>query len=108
MVAPRLDGRFPIGCIRNTKNLEIATKLSRIAMHVLSDVPPSVPQRGEPLVSILTSRKRQPRWERARLRRIRRRYIERMMRRCDRSSEGWSEEGSESSGEESSKEESIA
>ena len=50
-------------------------------MHVLIDVPPSVPQRGEPLVSILKSQKRQPKWARARLRGLRRRHVERMLRR---------------------------
>ena len=39
---------------------------------------------------------------------MKRRYIERKMRRCDRSSEVWSEEGSGVSGVEFSKEESIA
>ena len=72
-------------------------------MHVLSDVPPSVPQRGEPLVCILTSGKRQPTWERARLRGIWRRRVKRMMR-----SEEWSEDGSESDDDESSKVESVA
>ena len=51
---------------RNAKNLEIATGLSRIVMHVLGDTPPSVPPRGEPVVCVLTSRTRKPVWERAR------------------------------------------
>ena len=55
-----------------------------IVVHVLTDVPPSVPQRGEPLVSVLTSRKFQPKWERARFRRLKRRYIEQPIRRLDR------------------------
>ena len=35
--------RFPRGCGRNTKNREIANRLSWIVMHVLIDSPPSVP-----------------------------------------------------------------
>lgn len=74
MVAPRLCGRIlMLDCsvaIKNTKNTEFAIKLSRVVIHVLSDAPPSVPQRGEPLVSALRSRKFEPRWERTRLRKI--------------------------------------
>ena len=80
----QVEWQFPSGCIENIKNLEIAIKLSRAVMHVLTDVPPSVPQRGEPLVSVLTSRKLKPKWERARLRRLKRRYIEQQIRRVDR------------------------
>ena len=76
-----VEWQFPSGCIKNTKTLEIATRLSRIAIHVLTDVPPSVPQRGEPSVSVLTSRKRKPKWERARLRGLRKWLIERLKRR---------------------------
>ena len=54
-------------------NWEFAIKLSRIAIHVLEDMPPSVPRKGEPVVFVLTSRVRKPKWERARLRGIRRR-----------------------------------
>ena len=70
------DGlQFPLGYGRNTCNREIAIKLSRVVMHGLSDMPPSVPPRGEPMVFALTSRKRKPKWERARLRAIRRHYL---------------------------------
>ena len=62
---------FPIDCDRNTKNVEIATRLSRVVMHVLTDVLPSVPQRGAPLVSALTSRKLKPKLESRRLERLR-------------------------------------
>ena len=51
---------------RNAKNLGIVTGLSRIVAHVLGDTPPSVPPRGEPIVFVLTSRKRKPVWESAR------------------------------------------
>ena len=72
---------FPSGCIMNTKNLLIATRLPRAMLHVLTDAPPSVPQRGEPLVSVLTSRKRKPKWERARLKGLRKRRIACLKRR---------------------------
>ena len=72
---------FPRGYARNANNLEIATKLSRAMIHVLTDAPPSVPQRGEPLVSVLTSRGRKPKWERIRLRGLKKRLIERPKRR---------------------------
>ena len=39
----QVEWPFPIGCSRGIKNVEIAIKSSRIVMHVLSDVPPSVP-----------------------------------------------------------------
>ena len=61
------------------------------------------PQRGEPLVFILASRKRQPKWERVRLRGIRMRRVKRVM-----GSEEWSGEGSESDDEEFSEEENVA
>ena len=77
----QVEYEFPSGCTKNTKNLEIATRLSRAMIHVLTDAPPSAPQRGEPLVSVLTSRKRKPKWERARLRGLRKRLIERLERR---------------------------
>ena len=77
----QIESEFHSGCIKNTKNLEIAIRLSRTMIHVLTDVPPSVPQRGEPLVSVLTSRKRKPKWERARLRGLRKRLIQRLKRR---------------------------
>ena len=38
------NGPFPRGCIRNTKNVEMANKLSRVVMHVFIDMPPSVPK----------------------------------------------------------------
>ena len=69
---------------RNAKNLEIATGLSRIVMHVLRDMPPSVPPRGEPVVYVPTSRKRKPQWERARHTGIGKRYFEKLCRRARR------------------------
>ena len=69
---------------RNAKNLEIATGLSRAAMHVLTDAPPSVPPRGEPMVFVPTSRERKPHWERAQRKGIRKRYFEKLCRRNDR------------------------
>ena len=55
------DGwQLPLGYGRNTNNREIAIKLSRVVMHVLTDMPPSVPPRVEPRVFVLTSRKRKP------------------------------------------------
>ena len=45
--------------------------MSRIATHVLKDMPPVVPPKGEPMVFVLTSRVRKPKWERARLRGMR-------------------------------------
>ena len=98
--------QFPIDCNENIKDIEIATKLARIVMHVLLDVPPPVPPRGEPLVSILSSRERQPKLERVRLRDLRRRRAGRMRSRGG--SGEFSEEDSEGGGEESSEEESVA
>ena len=57
---------FPVGCNESTKNAEIATKLFRVVMDVLVDVPPAVPQRGAPLVSVLRTRVLKPKWERER------------------------------------------
>ena len=57
-------------CNKTIKNMEVAIHLCRIVIHVLIDVLPSVPQRGEPLVSVLTSREFKPKWERLRLRKI--------------------------------------
>ena len=92
---------FPSGCDRNTKNVEVATRLSRVVVHVLSDVPPSVPQRGAPLVSVLASRQHTPKCESRRFERIR--LLRRLrMRRTLR------EEDSEDGDEESSEEESLA
>ena len=65
--------RFPRGCGRNIRNREIAIRLSWIVMHVLTDAPPSVPPRGEPMVFVLESRVRTPNWERERFRGIKRR-----------------------------------
>ena len=65
--------RFLLGCGRSIKNREIAIRLSRIVMHVLTDTPPSVPRRGEPMVFVLKSRVRTPKWERERFRGITRR-----------------------------------
>ena len=65
---------------RNAKNREIAIQLSWAVMWVLRGAPPSVPPRGEPMVSVLTSRK-QMFWQ-ARKRRegITKRLEERMIR----------------------------
>ena len=59
---------FPFDFNKHTKNTEIAIRLSRVVIHVLSDVARSVPQRGEPLVSVLTSREFSPKSERERFR----------------------------------------
>ena len=79
--------RFPLGCGRNIKNREIAIRLSWIVMHVLTDTPPSVPRRGEPMVFVLTSKVRTPKWGRERLKGIKRRHrikeeIDREFRGC--------------------------
>ena len=91
---------------RKAKNLEIATELSRTVMHVLKDTPPSAPLRGEPMVFAFTSRKRQRKVERARLKGIQRRYREKMYRRgcMERERRRYVDEGG---GEESSEEEHI-
>ena len=92
---------------RKAKDREIATGLSCIVMHVLRYAPPSVPPRGEPMVSVLTSRKRKPRWERMRLEAIRRRRIHKRNSRFLREPvRRWYSD--ESSSEESSEEGSIA
>ena len=77
-------------------DIEIATKLSRVVIHALRDTPPSVPQRGEPLVSVLKSKELKPKWERDRFRKHKKwmtRFKERLGR-CDRSrcSENYEEE----------------
>ena len=54
---------FPVGCNQKPKNVEIAVKLFRIAMHVLTDILPSVPQRGQALVSAFRFGKLKPTWE---------------------------------------------
>ena len=92
---------------RNAKNRQIATGLSWIFMHVLRDTPPSVRLRGKPVVFVLTSRERKPKWERARLEGIRRRCKERMTRRYCREQER-RRCADESAGAESFEEESIA
>ena len=93
---------FLVGRNEDTKNVEIAIKLSRVAMHVLNDVLPSVPQRGQPLVSVLRSRKFRPTWECERLSDL-------QMRRARRvGSDGSSGEGKEEDEEESSEEGSVA
>ena len=93
---------FPFGCNRNTKNVEIATKLARIMMHVLTVIPHSVPQRGVPLVSIFRSRELKPKWECERLNRLSMRRAARV-----RSDDG-SGEDVEGDEEEFSEEESVA
>ena len=101
----QIQSPFPVGCDRNIKNVGIAIKLSRVVIHVLTDVPPSVPNRGDPLVSALTSRKLRPNWERRRLERVRMKKMERDLRRFGEGDKS-SEEGSV--GGESSEEESVA
>ena len=92
---------------RNAKNREIATGLSYTAMNVLRDAPPPVPPRGEPMVSVLTSRKRKPRWERMRLEAIKRRRIRKKNNRFLREPvRRWYAD--ENNSEETSEEESIA
>ena len=54
---------FLEGCIKNIMNTEIAIKLITLAICALKDAPPSVPQRGESLASVLRSRKFNPRAE---------------------------------------------
>ena len=96
---------------RNARNIEIATGSSRIVMHVLTDSPPSVPFRGEPMVFVVTSRKRKPKWERARRKGIGKRYVERMChwrRKGRREEREWSGYVDERDSEESSEEESVA
>ena len=77
----QVESEFPSGRTKNTNDLDIAIRLSRAMIHVLADAPPSVPQRIEPLVSVLTSRERKPKWERARLRGLRKRRIAYLKRR---------------------------
>ena len=98
---------FPVGCNKNTINAKIATKLSRVAIRALADTSPSVPQRGEPLVSVLRSRELKPKWERERLRKHKR-WLIRFRERMGRYDGKCSGRYSESDGEESSEEESIA
>ena len=43
VVAPHVLWPFLIGCKKNTKDVDIAIELSRVAMHVLSDVLLSLP-----------------------------------------------------------------
>ena len=57
------------------------------------------------MVSVLTSRKLKPKWERARLRRLKRRYVERMIRKIERIRKEENVGVYESGGEESSEEE---
>ena len=92
----------------NVKNLKIATGLYRIVMHVLTDAPPSVPPRGEPMVFVFTSRKRKLEWERARLKGIGKRYVERLCRRGRRNEREWNGYVDERDSEESSEEERVA
>ena len=92
---------LPFDCIKNTKNTDIAIKVSRVVIHVLSDVPPSVPQREEPLVSVLTSREFSPKWERERFKEPMRRRIRKWRRRA------WSDKSDEDGKEETSEEEGV-
>ena len=71
-------------------------------MHVLIDVPPSVPKRREPLVSILRSMKFEPKWECERFNELSMRRVARV-----RIEEGSGEDG-EDDEKESSQEESVA
>ena len=92
---------FPFDCNENTTDTEITIKLSRVVIHVLSDVPPSVPQREEPLVSVLTSREFSPKWERERFKEPMRRRIRKWRRRA------WSDKSDEDGKEETSEEEGV-
>ena len=83
--------QYPDGCTRNTMNSRIATSLCWIAMNALRDAPPSVPPRGEPLVSQPVFGK--PSWERALIRSSRRLHREKSWWK-----EEWHEEGGESEG----------
>ena len=76
------------------KNVEIAIMLSRVVVHVLSDVPPPVPKRGAPLVSALTSRKFKPKWEYRRFEKLRMLQMEHVLCRAnsDESGEEFSDE----------------
>ena len=67
-------------------------------MHVLADVYPSVPQRGAPSFSVLTSRELKPKWEARRLESLKMRRVRRVR----------GEDDSEEDVEESSEEESVA
>ena len=82
----RAQWPFPVGCIEDTKNTEIAIKLSRVVIHVLGDTLLSVPQGGELLVFIFWSRDIKPKWERVRFRKLRRRRVRREWG-CGRSEE---------------------
>ena len=97
MVAPHVRWPFLVGCNKTTKNGEFAIKLFRIAVHVLIDVPPSVPRRGGPLVSVLRSRNFKPKWACARINEL-------SMRRARRARDEESSGDSEGDGEESSEE----
>ena len=55
---------YPDGCNKNTMNELIATKVTRMMIGVLKDRPLSVPPRGVPLPSVLTTRLRKPKVER--------------------------------------------
>ena len=80
---------FLIGCDRNTKNVEIATRLSSVVMHVLIELLPSVPQRGVPLVSAFTSRNFQPKWDSRRLERLRVLRLRRILKEEDSEEMDW-------------------
>ena len=89
---------LPDGCTKNIMSIEIATKLYRVVIHALRGTPPPVPQGGEPLVSVLRTKKFKPKWERDRFRKHKKwltRFKERSMR-CNRSrcSESYEEESS--------------
>ena len=71
-------------------------------MHVLKDVPPSVPQGGGPLLFIFRSREFEPKWGHERFRELRRRRVRRV--RGEEDSEG----GSGDDEEEPSEGESVA
>ena len=113
--------RFPLGCNKDIRDSEIATKSSRAVMDIMTDKPQSVAPRAEPMVFVLTSRERKPKWERARMKGIQKRRRDKLDRSSDRvgrsrrryfveddSEESSEEERIESDGEESSEEEHIA
>lgn len=56
--------KFPFlsGCNANIRNIVVAIEFFRVVMHILIDVPPSLPQRGAPLASVFVSRELKPKW----------------------------------------------
>ena len=82
---------FPMGCNNHIMNTEIATQLARITIPDLRFALPSVPQRGEPLASVLRSRKLGSNLERVRFRNHERWQQRRRARGWWSDSDEWSE-----------------